>query len=66
MSDPKKAQAPLRGEAAFRAEKDAIAKRNEAASKVAREKRQKRDDEHAAGLRAADLRERKKLAKRKP
>ena len=64
MSDRTKNLPPLRGEAAFRAAKEEIAKRNEAASKVARDKRQKRDDEHAAELRAADLRERKKLAKR--
>ena len=64
MSGRKQAQPPLRGEAAFRAAKDAVAKRNEAASKVAREKRQKRDDEHAAAVRAADQRERAELAKR--
>jgi hypothetical protein len=64
MGDRTKNLPPLRGDAAFRAAKEEIAKRNEAASKVAREKRQKRDDQHAAELRAADLRERKKLAKR--
>ena len=64
MSDQKKVQPPLRGEAAFRAAEAAIAKRNEAASMAAREKRQKRDDEHAAELRAAERRERAMLAKR--
>ena len=49
-----------------RQQKQAIANRNEQASKVAREKRQARDDKHAAALRAADKRERAELAKRKP
>jgi hypothetical protein len=70
MSDQSKRQpaveAPKRGDAAWKAAKQAIATRNEQASKAAREKRQKRDDEHAAALRAADKRERVQLAKRKP
>ena len=70
MSDQSKRQAPdevpKRGDAAWKAAKQAIAARNEHASKVAREKRQARDDKHAAALRAADKRERAELAKRKP
>jgi hypothetical protein len=60
------AEVPKRGDAAWKAAKQAIANRNEQASKVAREKRQARDDKHAAALRAADKRERAELAKRKP
>jgi hypothetical protein len=66
MGDDKKGRPPLRGEAAWKAEKEAIAKRNEAASRVARERRQKRDDQHASEQHAADMRERAQLAKRKP
>jgi hypothetical protein len=70
MSEETKRQAPAetpkRGDAAWKAAKQAIANRNEQASKVAREKRQARDDKHAAQLRAADKRERAELAKRKP
>jgi hypothetical protein len=69
MSDDSKqpaAETPKRGDAAWRAAKQAIASRNEQASKVAREKRQARDDKHAAALRAADKRERAELSKRKP
>jgi hypothetical protein len=66
MSAEKKVQPALRGEAAWRAAKEAIAKRNEAASKVARERRQKRDDHHASEMHAAEMRERKELAKSRP
>lgn len=70
MSDESKrqppAETPKRGDAAWKAAKQAIASRNEQASKVAREKRQARDDKHAAALRAADKRERAELSKRKP
>ena len=66
MRDEKKIQPAVRGEAAWRAAKEAIAKRNDAASKVARERRQKRDDQHASEMHAADMRERKELSKRKP
>jgi hypothetical protein len=66
MSEEKKVQPAPRGDAAWRAAKDAIAKRNDAASKIARERRQKRDDQHASEMHAAEMRERKELAKRKP
>jgi hypothetical protein len=66
MTDEKKVQPAMRGEAAWRAAKDAIAKRNDAASKVARERRRQRDDQHASEMHAAEMRERKELAKRKP
>jgi hypothetical protein len=66
MSEQKKNQPPLRGDAAWKAAKEAIAKRNEAASKVARERRQKRDDQHASEMHAAEVREQAKLAKRRP
>ena len=70
MSDQSKGQpaAPprKRGEAAWRAAKEEIAGRNEKASKAARERRQRKDDEHASKLRAAELRERAELAKRRP
>jgi hypothetical protein len=70
MSDTSKrqsvAETPKRGEAAWKAAKEAIASRNEQASKVARARRRKKDDEHAADLRAADRRERAQLATRRP
>jgi hypothetical protein len=70
MSDQTKRQTPVetpkRGDAAWRAEKEAIAGRNEQASKLARARRQKKYDEQAAELRAADRRERAQLAKQRP
>jgi hypothetical protein len=57
---------PKRGEAAWRAERDAIANRNEEASRKARAKRQAKYDEQTAREAAADRRERAELAKRKP
>jgi hypothetical protein len=66
MSEEKKVQPAPRGDAAWRAAKEAIAKRNEAASKIARDRRHKRDDEIASQMHAAEMRERKELAKRKP
>jgi hypothetical protein len=60
-SDP-----PLRGEAAWRAEKDAIAKRNEDASRRAQAKRQAEFDQHTARLLAAERQERASLSKRRP
>jgi hypothetical protein len=60
------AETPKRGEAAWRAAKEAIASRNEQAYKVGRERRQREDDERAAARRAADARERAQLAGRGP
>ncbi len=68
MSDTSKKQRPpappKRGDAAWREQKDAIARRNEQACKVAQDRRRARDDEHAAALRAAELAERAQLAGR--
>jgi hypothetical protein len=70
MSDTSKRQrppeTPKRGEAAWRAERDAIASRNEAASRAARARRQEEYDQEAARRRAAELRERTQLATRRP
>jgi hypothetical protein len=70
MSDTSKPQrapeVPKRGEAAWRAAKDEIAKRNEAASQRARAKRQAVYDEQTKRRNAAEKRERAELAKRKP
>jgi hypothetical protein len=70
MSDTSKrqpaAETPKRGEAAWRAAKEAVASRNERASKLARERRQREYEEYAARLRADDARERAELAKRRP
>jgi hypothetical protein len=69
MSDTSKRQpasvTPKRGEAAWRAAKEAIASRNEQARKLGRERRQRQYDQHAAERRAADLQERAELAKRR-
>lgn len=70
MSDTSKrerpAEAPKRGEAAWRAAKDAIASRNEQASKLARARRQEEYEQYAAHRRADERRERAELAKRRP
>jgi hypothetical protein len=59
-------EAPLRGDAAWRAARDAIARRNEEASRLARARRQAEYEQQAARERAAELREREQLAKRRP
>jgi hypothetical protein len=68
MSDMSKklrpADPPKRGEAAWRAHRDAIASRNDRASQVARARRQEEYQQLAARHRAAELRERAELAKR--
>jgi hypothetical protein len=70
MSDAGKTQRPAdppkRGEAAWRAQRDAIASRNERASRLARARRQEEYQQLAARERAAELRERAELAKRRP
>jgi hypothetical protein len=70
MTDTSKRQQdagpPKRGEAAWKANKEAIANRNEQASKVARARRQREYEAYAAERRAADVRERAELAKRRP
>ncbi len=58
--------APKRGEAAWRANKDAIASRNEQARKSGRERRQREHDKFHADRRVAEMRERAELAKRSP
>jgi hypothetical protein len=65
-SKSKPAEPPMRGEAAWRAHREAIANRNEAASRLARERRQEKYDQLSARQRADELRERAELAKRKP
>jgi len=57
---------PKRGEAAWRAHREAIASRNELASRRARERRQEKYDQLSARQRADEKRERAELAKRKP
>ena len=70
MSDTSKrqpaAETPKRGDAAWKAAKEAIASRNDQARKLGRERRQRQYEEHQAARRAADLRERAELAKRRP
>ena len=67
MSDPGKKQRPSdppkRGEAAWRAQRDAIASRNEQVSRLGRAQRQKEYQELVAQERAAELRERADLSK---
>lgn len=62
-SKQRPAEAPKRGEAAWRAQRDAIANRNEQATRLARAKRQKDYEEHVAREHAAERRERAELAK---
>jgi hypothetical protein len=70
MSDTSKRQRPAepvkRGEAAWRAARDEIARRNDEASRRARKRRQALYDEETARRVAADRLERAELAKRKP
>jgi hypothetical protein len=58
-------EAPQRGDAAWKAAKDAIAKRNEQARKAGMVQRQKQDEAYFAGRRDAELREQADLAKRR-
>jgi hypothetical protein len=68
MSDtsnrPQSAETPKRGEAAWRAAKEAIASRNEKASRLARARRQEEYERDVARRVAAERRERADLAKR--
>ena len=70
MSDTSKSkrppEPPKRGEAAWRAQRDAIASRNEVASRRARARRQEQYDQLSARRRAEELRERAELARRRP
>ena len=60
------AETPKRGEAAGRAARDAVAKRNEQARKLGRARREKQYAEHAAERRAADVRERAEITGSRP
>ena len=60
------AETPKRGEAAWRAARDAVANRNEQARKLGRARREKQYAEHAAERRAADVRERAEIARSRP
>jgi hypothetical protein len=55
---------PKRGEAAWKAHRDAIASRNDRASRLARARRQEEYQQNLARERAAERRERAELAKR--
>lgn len=69
MSDSREqrpVEAPLRGEAAWRAARDAVAKRNDEATKLARARRMAGYEEQAARERADERRERAELVKRSP
>ena len=70
MSDTSKRQRPAdpvrRGEAAWRAARDEIARRNDEASGRACKRRQARYDAETARIVVADRLERAELAKRKP
>jgi hypothetical protein len=56
---------PLTGEAAWLAHKEAIARRNDEARRLGRERRRVREEEEAAQRRAAELLETAALAKLK-
>ena len=59
---PEEAVRSTRGDAAWKAEKDAIAARNERARKAGREVRQAQDARRVQRQRAEDLRERAAMA----
>jgi hypothetical protein len=58
------AEPPKRGEAAWRAHRDAVASRNERASRLARAQRNEQYEQLLARRREAERRERAELAKR--
>jgi hypothetical protein len=70
MSDTSKRQRPAepvkRGEAAWRAERDEIARRNDEASRRVRKRRQAQYEEETARRLVAERLERAELAKRWP
>jgi hypothetical protein len=70
MSDTSKnrppAETPKRGDAAWRAAREAVASRNDQARRLGRERRDRRHEQYAADRRAAELHERAELAKRRP
>ncbi len=55
------AEEPLRGDAAWRAQKAAVAKRNDAARKAGGERRAAQEAEELARRRDADVRERRSV-----
>jgi hypothetical protein len=59
------ADEPLRGDAAWKAHKAAIASRNDEARRVGRERRQKENEEYAAQRRAAERLEREDIKRRR-
>jgi len=62
--NPRSAEPPKRGEAAWRSHRDAIANRNERASRLARARRDEEYERLLARRREAERRERAELAKR--
>jgi hypothetical protein len=62
--NPRSAEPFKRGEAAWRAHRDAIASRNERAGRLARARRHEEYERLLARRREAELRERAELAKR--
>jgi hypothetical protein len=65
-SSQRPAEPAKRGEAAWRAQRDAIASRNERASAAARARRQEEYEQQVARERAAEKLERAQLAKIRP
>jgi hypothetical protein len=65
-SKQRPAEPAKRGEAAWRAQREAIAGRNERASAQARARRQEEHDQQVARERAAERLERAQLAKLRP
>lgn len=63
-NEPRPVERPMRGEAAWRAHREAIASRNERASRLARARRHEEYERLLARRREAELRERAELAKR--
>jgi hypothetical protein len=63
-NEPRPVEQPKRGEAAWRAHRDAIASRNERATRLARARRHEEYERLLARRREAELRERAELAKR--
>jgi hypothetical protein len=62
-NNPRSAEPPRRGEAAWRAHRDAVASRNERASRLARARRDEEYERLLARRREAERRERAELAK---
>jgi hypothetical protein len=65
-SKPRPVESPKRGEAAWRAHRDAIAERNDRATRIAMARRHEESEKQRVSEREAERRERAELVNRQP